>query len=369
MKEKKVPDCPETCGDVASLDIGRREFHSLVVKLVFCYNCANFEDGFKQEFDSKSAFLDAIISKIQQEYADSSLSIQLEGKYDSFPAFFQDAAKNLILFASTGELYTQRLDESIYQAIQLMADHNIRRVPVVDAQGKLQGIFTGRDIIRLLGRDAKFQALFDEFSDNIDEVLAQPVTRIMTRNPATVSQNHNLYDAIRLMADRKIGGLPIVFGEELVGIITERDVMDVFPMIEELTGKRAEYTPAKKVVTVRPEMTLRQAWELLARKHFRRLPVTDEKGIIVGIVTTTDLVNANGLLDAPFSEIEEEPLEKIMIKNLHYLSTGDPLEKAVHVMSQYNIGSLLYMEGDGSEVKGIITERDILKLANDLIPK
>jgi arabinose-5-phosphate isomerase len=94
-------------------------------------------------------------------------------------------------------------------------------VLLVDARGKLQGIFTDSDLSRLL-------------EQRRDELLDGPMSAVMCRRPATVSLGSPLSNAVTLMAERKISELPVLDAQEApVGLIDVTDLMSLVPSEEE----------------------------------------------------------------------------------------------------------------------------------------
>jgi CBS domain-containing protein len=112
--------------------------------------------------------------------------------------------------------------EAIGQADELMNTNKIRQLPVV--QGKeLVGIVTDRDIRSFLTGSLL------ESPDARERALASEVREIMTTEPITVSPDDDLQEAVELMIDEKIGGIPVVDDAEgLVGIVTYVDVLRCF---------------------------------------------------------------------------------------------------------------------------------------------
>lgn len=108
------------------------------------------------------------------------------------------------------------------EAYWLMVNNGIHRLPVVDG-GVLVGIITLEDLRH------KMPASFV----NIDPVRASdmfsrlPVRQVMTRNPKTVAVDAPLIEAARHILEYKIGALPVMEGDKLVGIITESDIFRV----------------------------------------------------------------------------------------------------------------------------------------------
>lgn len=111
------------------------------------------------------------------------------------------------------DLFTVGADESLDLVASLMEWKRIRYVPVEDHQHKLVGLVTYRALIKLIGR-------------GLDSAQV-PVTEVMITHPHTIEPEASTLAAIAMMRDKRIGCLPVVKGERLVGVITERDLMNV----------------------------------------------------------------------------------------------------------------------------------------------
>ena len=128
---------------------------------------------------------------------------------------------------------TQR--NAIRTAINLMREGGFRRLPVVD-RGRLVGIITDRDLRRAANSP---YVVREKWYDNfvLDHI---EVGACMTPDPLTIGPDALIAEAACLMRDHKIGGLPVVAEGQLVGIITETDLMDfLIDILEkqpELTG-------------------------------------------------------------------------------------------------------------------------------------
>ncbi len=109
----------------------------------------------------------------------------------------------------------------IKEAAKKMVSLGVRRLPVVEAHA-LVGIITSVDILRYFGTGKMFEYMS---TNRVDEAMSVGVEDIMTRDVLTVAQNTDVGEAARLMVERGCGGLPVVEGDELVGIITERDIL------------------------------------------------------------------------------------------------------------------------------------------------
>ncbi|MFO7311919.1 MAG: CBS domain-containing protein [Bacillota bacterium] len=110
-------------------------------------------------------------------------------------------------------------ETSAPQARKLMEEHKIRRLPVVD-KGKLVGIVTLSDLLKAAPSPATTLSVW-ELNYLLDRVK---VKEIMTRDVVTTTPDADLKTVASIMAERKIGGLPVVENGKVVGIITESDV-------------------------------------------------------------------------------------------------------------------------------------------------
>ena len=97
-------------------------------------------------------------------------------------------------------------DVSVTDALRLMSEKKIRRLPVIDGQGNLVGIVSDRDLLLASPSPATSLAIWE-----IHELLAKlTVEKMMTREVITVSEDTPLEEAARVMADGRIGGLPVL---------------------------------------------------------------------------------------------------------------------------------------------------------------
>jgi acetoin utilization protein AcuB len=118
-------------------------------------------------------------------------------------------------------------DMPISDALWTMREHGIRRLPVVGPSGRLLGIVSDRDLLHASPSSATSLSIWE-----IGYLLGRiTVEQVMTREVRTVGLATPLEDAAQTMVDRKIGGLPVVEGERVVGVITETDIFRVFTML------------------------------------------------------------------------------------------------------------------------------------------
>ncbi len=121
----------------------------------------------------------------------------------------------------------------INEALKLMKERKVRRLPVVDKRGHLIGIVSEKDLLYASPSPATTLSVW-ELNYLISRIT---VADVMTKNVITVTEFTPLEEAARIMADNKIGGLPVVRDSRLIGIITETDIFKTF--IEMLGAREA----------------------------------------------------------------------------------------------------------------------------------
>ena len=120
-------------------------------------------------------------------------------------------------------------DTTLPEAHQLMMDNNIRRLPVVEKNGRLIGIVTLGDVRGAQPSEATSLSIWE-----MNYLLANlKLKKIMTPDPVTVEPDATIGEAARLMLENKVSGLPVVDEEgKLQGIITESDIFSMVVLHE-----------------------------------------------------------------------------------------------------------------------------------------
>lgn len=112
----------------------------------------------------------------------------------------------------------------VQEALARMLKDKVRRYPVVDAKGKLIGIVTDSDLMNASPSEATTLSVWE-----VNFLLSKiTVERVMASKVISVSEDTTIEEAARIMADSRIGGLPVLRDGRLVGIITETDLFHIF---------------------------------------------------------------------------------------------------------------------------------------------
>jgi CBS domain-containing protein len=112
----------------------------------------------------------------------------------------------------------------------------------------------------------------------------------MTSNPRSVDTSSTVVEAARLMKEADVGPIPVVDGDRLVGIVTDRDIaIRVVAEGKDPQSVTVGEIASKDLVTVDPQQELDEALRLMAQHQVRRLPVVEEDGRLVGILAQADV--------------------------------------------------------------------------------
>jgi len=153
---------------------------------------------------------------------------------------------------------------------------------------------------------------------NETPIMPKTVADLMTREPLTARPEMSLKEVIKILADRRISGLPVVDQHDLlIGIISETDLMwretGVTPPayimvldsviylenpsryeqeLHKALGQTVGEVMSRDPVSIAPEKSVQEAAKLLHDRNIHRLPVLDTTGKVIGILTRGDIVRA-----------------------------------------------------------------------------
>ena len=119
--------------------------------------------------------------------------------------------------------------------------------------------------------------------------MAKSIRDAMTEDPRSIGASASVVEAARLMREEHIGSLPVTDDEQLVGMVTDRDITTrvVAESADPKTTSVGDVY-SRDLISVEPDKDLDDALRLMARHQVRRLPVV-EKGRLVGIVAQADI--------------------------------------------------------------------------------
>ncbi|MBB5346848.1 CBS domain-containing protein [Desulfoprunum benzoelyticum] len=199
------------------------------------------------------------------------------------------------------KLITVRPDTLLSEVRDLMVQHNIRHLPVVDGEGLLVGIISDRDMraalpSSLLGREAYERAL--------ERVITHRAEEIMTANPLTISVYYTIQDTLLMMRQKRVGAFPVIDENGyLKGILSTRDLLSSLANVMGIGEPgtllcilaRSERGQLKKIVDIVTEEKIRLGSVLVSRTWD-----VDKKAIFPYLLTNNVARVKKRLLDAGF---------------------------------------------------------------------
>jgi len=282
-------------------------------------------------------------------------------QFDSRPA------KRLgeVLSVASPSVVTAPPTTTIMGAIKTMIYYGFSRLPIADAgTGRLIGFVTSVDIVDFLGGGLRHNLLSEKYKGNIFTAINADIREIMSTKLIYASDKLSLNDALKLMYEQNVGGLPIVDEDTRIkAIITEEDFVRFSAGIE--TGLNVESYMSANVITAPAQTTIEKMTRMIIQKGFRRMPAVKD-GVLMGMVTASDIMRYMGSGDAfekvvtgDIGEVMNLPLKSLIKHNLVITEKAADLGLAARKMVENDIGSLPVM--DKGSLVGILTERDFVR--------
>jgi CBS domain-containing protein len=120
--------------------------------------------------------------------------------------------------------------------------------------------------------------------------MGQSIKDVMTSNPCSIDAEKSVAYAAKMMRDEDVGLAPIVEGDKLIGMLTDRDIaIRVVAEGRDPGQVKVRDVASKQVVTIDPQQDLDEALRIMAKHQVRRLPVVEEDGKLVGVVAQADV--------------------------------------------------------------------------------
>jgi CBS domain-containing protein len=304
---------------------------------------------------------------------------------------------------------TLSLDHTIGQCLKFMEGRGVRHVPVVDLPydgGKkpyFVGIVSQRDMLRLNEPDTK-----ETGKQKIDQrALRQLLVQIVARKPKSVSPETAIPDVILTMTKNHIDMVPVLNAKELVGVITTADIIKISARLDKVIRqlcpelkedassadtasessaqtrllsswifRTVQEIMTEPVVCLDAYDTLARAIDVLQSEAFRHVPVKDEQGRFIGLVSDRDILRklpfaGKRPLSLPKKFREHLFATDSTTKNLQ-LSLENIMErKVLHILPSCTVheaADMLYKEkisclpviDEQEKLRGIVTVTDLM---------
>jgi PAS domain S-box-containing protein len=164
---------------------------------------------------------------------------------------------------------------SVLEVSRIMKERNIRRLPVIE-NNRLVGIITQTDLVRVL----TFYGMWKDIGE------------IMSRNVAVIQKGETIADAAQIMNTRDVSCVVVLSGRDVVGILTERDMLKrIVAIKKDPTRTKVEDVMSWPVISVPADYSAFSSSRIMEQKHIRHLIVMENERLC-GIVTQTDIFKA-----------------------------------------------------------------------------
>lgn len=137
----------------------------------------------------------------------------------------------------TSKVFTVDPNDLIDRVFFLIHYEKVRHIPVIE-KGKVIGMVSDRDLYKALGPKSNSRGIIESANDTQLHVVSKKVRNIMRRGIITVKPDQYASEAASLMAEHKIGALPVINNGKLVGILSATDILRVFSKLEKVREKR-----------------------------------------------------------------------------------------------------------------------------------
>ena len=164
---------------------------------------------------------------------------------------------------------------SVPDAVRIMEDKHIKRLPILEKK-RLVGIITQTDLVRVV-------TFYGRWKD---------VEEIMSRDVAGIQSKATIVEAAEIMTRRKISCIVVLEGDEVVGVVTERDLLERVVALQKDPGQiKMEEVMSSPAATVSPDYSVFSSSRIMEKMNIRRLVITEDKRPC-GIISQTDILRA-----------------------------------------------------------------------------
>ncbi|MGI6464210.1 CBS domain-containing protein [uncultured Methanobacterium sp.] len=267
------------------------------------------------------------------------------------------------------EIIVAEENEQVSHARNLMLKYGYSRILVVNQEDKLVGILTEKDLTRKMrsnGPKWKRRTI-----DNIS------IRRVMTPNPITITPTREVRDAVELMIKNDISSVPVVDGDEILGIVTKTELMDFYR--EKFAGKwKVSDLMTSEVITVNENHSIGHVISTMEDQKIGKLIVVRDNEP-VGIITSANISFAN--VEDPETGVSVEKIaflrkidgqEKRNVREVSMVTAGDIMtnhmikieetedaSNAAEMMTKKDVTGIPVV--NDNELVGIITKTDIIR--------
>jgi len=237
----------------------------------------------------------------------------------------------------------------VTHARQLMRDHLLRGLVVIDEENRLVGMLSDQDILRVTSTRSDVT-----------------VGGYAAQSP-TVTPDMDITVAAKLIMQSKQNRVPVVVSttdHRVVGVLSDVDILrnveiprNVSVIIQEMM--------TKKVETCSPEDRVSKIWGHMLETDYTGIPVVSKKSEPIGMITRRDIIKSGAVRISVEDERRSRPndsprVEMVMSTPTYTLSENDSVRSAIEMIIHYDIGRVTIVNEQG-KVSGIVDRQDLLR--------
>ena len=249
----------------------------------------------------------------------------------------------------SSEPVSVKVGDFITHARQLMRDHFLRGIVVVDDGNRLVGMLNDQDILR------------------VTSTRSNVTVEGYARQTPTVTPDMDVMKAAKLLVQSKQNRCPVVMSTDehtVVGILSDVDILKNMEIPRNIP-ETIEAIMTKKVKTCSPEERVSKVWGHMLETNYTGIPVVSNGEEPIGMITRRDIIKSGAvrmsLEDERASSLNDSPkVKKVMSTPTYTLSESDSVQSAIKMIIHYDIGRVTIVNGNG-KISGIIDRQDLLE--------
>ncbi|MBI2547495.1 MAG: CBS domain-containing protein [Candidatus Aenigmarchaeota archaeon] len=232
--------------------------------------------------------------------------------------------------------------DSLTSVVKTIISSEHRTIPIVSKSQEIVGIISYMDILNALLRGVSRNIRISDF---------------MTRDMVLTEDTDSIGQALQKIKISRRDCLPVVKNKKLLGMVTEHDFVKL--LTSKYFGIPVVEVMSHKPFYITPNTSIKNCIKTMVNTHYRRLPIVNDR-MVIGIVTGHDVLRYLNEVNYNTSLLDEN-VESIMTSPIMYINEHDDVSNAIKLMNDNKIGGIPVID-EGSRLKGIITERDIIEL-------
>ncbi|WP_135610211.1 CBS domain-containing protein [Methanococcoides sp. AM1] len=238
--------------------------------------------------------------------------------------------------------------DNITHARQLMRDHYLRGLPVIDEEQKVVGILKDQDVL------------------NIKSTRSNVTVEGYMHDCPLITPETDIVDAAKHLLDSEVNRCPVIVSTEdrtIAGILSNSDILANIGNDRKLDSAVADIMTTD-VITCTPKESLTKVWPVLLESNFSGLPVVSDKSEVIGMVTRMDIIRSGFVRTALNDTHGTQPkdttiVEKIMSTPVYAVSADTSVKECLEKMLHYDVGRITVLDND--RIVGIVDRTDILR--------